>query len=136
MPEGGGAGPLPRPLREVRPTIQCEPTKRGDQVKVTFTLPARDSNVRVALVGDFNGWREGQNMFKRKGNVEVASVMLSAGRRYEFRYVDENGAWFNDEAAHGYVPNKFGGDNSVVDLRDDVDPIRDSSDENGGQHRS
>ena len=102
----------------MRPTIQCEPTKRGDQVKVTFTLAPRQDNARLALVGDFNGWRAGQNMFKRRGEVEVASVTLSAGRRYEFRYVDENGNWFNDEAAHAYVPNKFGGDNSVVDLRD------------------
>jgi 1,4-alpha-glucan branching enzyme len=85
---------------------------------VTFSLAPRDGNIHVALVGDFNGWRAGPNMFKRRGDIDVASVTLSAGRRYEFRYVDDNGDWFNDEAAHAYVPNRFGGDNSVVDLRD------------------
>jgi 1,4-alpha-glucan branching enzyme len=103
---------------EVGPTINCEPTKRGDLVKVTFSLVARNGNARVALVGDFNGWRQGANMFKRRGDTDVASVTLSAGRRYEFRYVDDDGTWFNDEGAHGYAPNEFGGDNSVVDLRD------------------
>jgi 1,4-alpha-glucan branching enzyme len=85
---------------------------------VTFELAGRAESIRIALVGDFNGWRAGPNMFKRRGDLEVASVTLSAGRRYEFRYVDENGTWFNDEAADGYVPNRFGGDNSVIDLRD------------------
>jgi 1,4-alpha-glucan branching enzyme len=84
---------------------------------VTFELTARQDNLRVALVGDFNGWRAGANMFKRRGDLDVASVTLSAGRRYEFRYVDDAGTWFNDEAAHGSVPNKFGGENSVIDLR-------------------
>jgi 1,4-alpha-glucan branching enzyme len=97
--------------------IHCEPTKKGDQVKVTFSLAARNTNARVFLVGDFNGWRAGANMFKRRGDADVASVTLSAGRRYEFRYVDEDGTWFNDEAADGYTSNAFGGDNSVVDLR-------------------
>ncbi len=85
---------------------------------MTFSLVPRGDTVRVALVGDFNAWRAGPNMFKRRGDLEVASVTLSAGRRYEFRYVDEGGTWFNDTEAHGYAPNKFGGENSVVDLRE------------------
>lgn len=84
---------------------------------MTFSLAARNGNARVSVVGDFNAWRAGVNMFKRRGDADVASVTLSAGRRYEFRYVDEEGHWFNDEAADGYAPNAFGGDNSVVDLR-------------------
>ena len=112
-------------------TIHCEPTKRGDLVKVTFSLPAHNGNGRVALVGDFNGWRAGPNLFKRRGDVEVASVTLSAGRRYEFRYVDEKGTWFNDDAAHGYTPNEFGGENSVVDLRGPFEPADTDSNEPG-----
>lgn len=101
----------------MRPTISIEPTKKGDLVKVTFSLAARNGGSRLSLVGDFNSWRAGTNVFKRRGEVDVASVTLSAGRRYEFRYVDEDGTWFNDEAAHGYTHNEFGGENSVVDLR-------------------
>jgi len=102
---------------EVGTTIHCEPTKRGDQVKVTFSLAGRNGGARVSVVGDFNAWRAGTNVFKRRGEFDVASLTLSAGRRYEFRYVDDDGTWFNDEAADGYAPNAFGGDNSVVDLR-------------------
>jgi 1,4-alpha-glucan branching enzyme len=99
--------------------INREPTKRGDLVKVTFSLAGRNGSARVALVGDFNGWRVGANMFKRRDDLDVATVTLSAGRRYEFRYVDEDGHWFNDGEADGYAPNAYGGDNSVVDLRGD-----------------
>ncbi len=117
------------------PTIRCEPTKRGDLVKVTFSLAARNGSSRVAVVGDFNGWREGANLFKRRGDLDVASVTLCAGRRYEFRYVDEDGTWFNDEKAHGYAPNKFGGDNSVIDLREAFQMEPDPTG-NGQQHEA
>jgi 1,4-alpha-glucan branching enzyme len=98
--------------------IHCEPTKRGDQVKVTFTVPADDADGSVAVVGDFNGWNPGANPMRRKGDVRTACLTLSAGRTYAFRYVTETGAWLNDAAAHGYEPNHLGGENSVLDLRD------------------
>jgi 1,4-alpha-glucan branching enzyme len=110
----------------VGPTIQREPTKRGDQVKVTFSLPAGNGAARVSVAGDFNGWRAGANVLKRRGDRDVAWITLSAGRRYEFRYVDDDGHWFNDEAADGYTPNAFGGDNSFVDLRTTFSPPPDS----------
>jgi 1,4-alpha-glucan branching enzyme len=102
----------------VPPTIQCEPTKKGDLVKVTFSLPARSDGSRISVVGDFNAWRAGANVFKRRGDLEVSSLTLSSGRRYEFRYVDDEGNWFNDDGAHGYARNEFGEDNSVIDLRE------------------
>jgi 1,4-alpha-glucan branching enzyme len=94
--------------------ILCEPTKRGDQVKVTFILPAGDS--AVAVVGDFNGWNPAANQLRPRGDVRSVTVTLSAGRRYAFRYLGADGEWLNDDQADAYEPNGFGGDNSVIDL--------------------
>jgi hypothetical protein len=44
------------------------------------------------------------------------TVDLAAGRAYRFRYLLDGQRWDNDWAADAYVPNSFGGDDSVVDL--------------------
>ena len=44
------------------------------------------------------------------------TVDLDAGRAYRFRYLIDGQRWDNDWAADAYVPNDFGGDDSVVDL--------------------
>jgi hypothetical protein len=46
-----------------------------------------------------------------------ASLTLSAGRRYAFRYY-RNGHWFNDDGADGYEINEYGQRNGIVDLSD------------------
>jgi hypothetical protein len=62
----------------------CEPTKRGDQVKVTFILPGSDGP--VAVVGDFNCWNLAANQLRPRGDVRSVTLTPSAGRRYAFRY--------------------------------------------------
>jgi hypothetical protein len=44
------------------------------------------------------------------------TVDLEAGRAYRFRYLLDGERWDNDWAADAYIPNSFGGDDSVVDL--------------------
>ena len=44
------------------------------------------------------------------------TVGLDAGRAYRFRYLLDGQRWDNDWAADVYLPNDFGGDDSVVDL--------------------
>jgi 1,4-alpha-glucan branching enzyme len=94
--------------------ILCEPTKRGDQVKVTFIQPAGDD--AVAVVGDFNNWNPAANQLRPRGDVRSVTLTLSAGRRYAFRYRGADGEFFNDDQAHAYEPNGFGGENCIVDL--------------------
>ena len=85
-------------------------------VVVEFRVPAL-SATRMSVVGEFNGWSPGADVMARDGDEFVATVTLAAGRTYRFRYLLDGGRWENDWAADAYVPNEFGGDDSLIDLR-------------------
>jgi 1,4-alpha-glucan branching enzyme len=72
--------------------------KSGD-VKVTFVLPKEEPAGTISVVGDFNDWRPGTHVLaKRTNGTRSVSVTLPAGSRVRFRYLGENGHWFDDEA--------------------------------------
>lgn len=97
--------------------IRCEPMKGGEQVKVTFAVPEDGVDGQaVAVVGDFNDWDPTATPLRPEGNLRSATVTLPAGGRYAFRYLAEDGRWFNDEDADDYQQNDFGGDDCVLDL--------------------
>ncbi len=87
----------------------------GKKVKVTFELPANGAEA-VVVVGDFNGWdKEATPLKKRKKDgVWSVSLNLPIGQTYQFKYWINGERWENDWAADDYVPNGFGGDNSVL----------------------
>jgi 1,4-alpha-glucan branching enzyme len=87
----------------------------GKKVKVTFELPANGGE-SVVVVGDFNGWdKEATPLKKRKKDgVWSVSLNLPIGQIYQFKYWINGERWENDWAADDYVPNGFGGDNSVL----------------------
>ena len=91
-----------------------EPQGQGYDVTVTFSLPASDREVWVA--GDFNRWSPTATPLADDGETASASVILNAGRRYAFRYVDQDKHWFDDDDADDFESNSLGGTNSVVDL--------------------
>ena len=97
--------------------IRCKATKSGKQVKVTFTV-AEDGmgGQGLSVVGDFNGWDPTATPLHPVGGVRAATITVPAGGRYAFRYLAEDGRWFNDEAADAYQPNGFGGEDCVLDL--------------------
>ena len=97
--------------------IRTESIKRGGRVKATFTVPLHIHVNPVAVVGDFNDWSPTAHPLAKRGGVLTASVVVESGRRYAFRYLAEDGEWFNDEAAHSYESNGMGEDNSILDLR-------------------
>lgn len=94
--------------------ITKRPVDGGARAKVTFTLPAGDR--RIAVVGDFNDWDRRATPLKKRGDTRAASVTLERGRRYAFRYVDEDGRWFNDEQVDDLESNGLGEANCVIDL--------------------
>jgi 1,4-alpha-glucan branching enzyme len=94
--------------------ITKQPAVGGDEVTVTFSVPA--SERRISVAGDFNGWDVNATPLQPNGGTASASVPLNLGRRYAFRYVDETGYWFNDDDADDFELNPLGGTNCIVDL--------------------
>ena len=85
--------------------------------KVTFSLPkeaAPEAN-KVTLVGDFSNWDKGSNPMKlNKSGKFITTLELENGRDYRFRYLVDENYWVNHWQADKYIPNPYGGDDSVV----------------------
>jgi 1,4-alpha-glucan branching enzyme len=98
-----------------RHVIKQTPVKGSKKVKVNFVLPKESAAGKVSVVGDFNGWDPFVHPLKPRSNgTKSVSVTLPVSQRFAFRYLDENGQWLDDDAAHEYVDNGAGGVNSVV----------------------
>jgi hypothetical protein len=52
-------------------------------------------------------------MSKVKG-VWKATVEVEQNHEYQYRYLVNDGEWYNDPQADKYVPNNIDGENSVV----------------------
>ena len=85
--------------------------------KVTFDLTAAAGVNDVHLCGEFNDWSPTATpMTRRKDGSFRVTVVLEPGRPYRFRYLVDGVRWENDWAADAYVPNDYGGEDSVVML--------------------
>jgi 1,4-alpha-glucan branching enzyme len=91
-------------------------------VVVTFRLPPDVAADAACVVGEFNGWSTTSHPMTLGDDGFVAAIPLEPGRSYRFRYVLDGERWENDWAADAYVPNEFGGDDSVIDLTRTGDP--------------
>lgn len=83
------------------------------KAKVTFAMPALESVGALYLVGDFNNWSIQENPMERGADGAWSVTVALEPGSYQFRYFDGNG-WHNDWQADSYLPNQYGGDNSVV----------------------
>ena len=85
-------------------------------VAVTFIVDPSVGASAACVCGDFNGWATMENDMKptEDGGFMLA-IELPAGQRFAFRYLVDGERWVNDSAADAYVPNPYGGHNSVVD---------------------
>jgi len=88
----------------------------GGKREVTFALPADVGGSEVHLCGEFNDWSQTSLPLLRgdDGGYSVV-VLLEAGCRYRYRYLIDGSRWENDWAADEYLPNEFGGEDSVVE---------------------
>ena len=97
--------------------MQKEYTATRRSCKVTFELPAKSKAKRVVVLGDFNDWNPEKHVLKRRKDGSFAlTVSLQPGNAYRFRYLVDGERWENDHSADTYVPNPFGGDDSVVEV--------------------
>ena len=95
--------------------IKQTPVKGSDKVKVNFVLPKESVAGKVSVVGDFNGWDPLVHPLRPRSNgTKSVTVTLPVSQRYAFKYLDEEGRWHDDDAAHEYEENGAGGVNSVV----------------------
>jgi len=91
-------------------------SKDPEKVFVRFELPPAIWADHVYLVGDFNDWDEDSlPMTPDRGDgTWHITLELQTGKTYQFRYLVNGSEWHNDWKADDYVPNPFGGTNSVV----------------------
>ena len=96
--------------------VKKQPGRDGT-CKVTFEVPSEVGATTAHVCGDFNDLSPtAMPMKRRKDGSLAATVALEAGRQYRFRYLLDDDRWENDWAADAYVPNDFGGDDSVIDV--------------------
>jgi 1,4-alpha-glucan branching enzyme len=96
--------------------ITKKPSSKKGKVLVTFELPSAIWAESVNLSGDFNDWNTKSHPLRqaRDDGRWYIELELDAGREYRFRYLVNGTDWHNDWHADKYVPNPFGGDDSVV----------------------
>jgi 1,4-alpha-glucan branching enzyme len=73
---------------------------KTNDVKLTFTLPQDEPAGDVSVVGTFNGWTPGKNrLVKRANGIRSAVITLPTGTTVRFRYLGEDGHWFDEPDA-------------------------------------
>ena len=93
-------------------------SKTGKICRVTFRLSASEAQAdSVAVVGDFNGWDPELNpLTQRKNGSFSTTVSLDSGQKCRFRYLAGGERWLNDEQVDSLVPNRFGGQDGLLEL--------------------
>jgi 1,4-alpha-glucan branching enzyme len=72
---------------------------KGTQLHLTFVLPKDQPDGVVSVVGDFNEWKPGAHTLVRRSNgTRSVKVKVAQGEAYRFRYLGEEGHWFDDPA--------------------------------------
>ena len=97
--------------------LKKEFLKSTAAAKVTFTLPktAIEGAKEVRVLGDFNNWDwDKAPIMKASKSAYSATIVLAAGKQYEFRYKADNGVWENDHEADNYLAAPYDVDNSIV----------------------
>ncbi len=78
--------------------IKTTKAGRDGVVRVTFTLPADEPSGAVSVVGSFNDWNPLAHPLRRRANsTRSAAVTVQAGTTLHFRYLAEDGVWFDDQ---------------------------------------
>ena len=75
-------------------------TRHAEQVKIRFTWPEADPTGVMSVVGSFNDWTPGLDELIPDGRgVRSVTIGLPYGERFVFRYLAEDGHWFDEPQA-------------------------------------
>ena len=85
--------------------IKTQTLKKTGETKVTFILHADDSRLPASVVGDFNGWDPMAHPFRKRSNGSA---------HYEFRYLGDNGYWFDENPDGNHVTRDWSDQNSAI----------------------
>ena len=89
---------------------------KSSKWSVTFEMPAGIEAAGVSVVGDFNEWNPTKDPMKhRKDGTWARTIRLDPGT-YRFRYLTDDGDWYNAETADGYESSGLGADNCLLVL--------------------
>jgi len=102
---------------------------KSSSCKVTFTTYAPSHVVHISIVGDFNGWKPGKSEMTKieaDGRFE-ATLSLPVDQDFKFKYLRDDGAWVNDDAADSYFHHGDGNTDSVVNTHRLVSPVAESA---------
>lgn len=88
-----------------------KPGTKG-RTKVTFSLPRDVSAEEIAICGDFNDWSPTPMKKYKDGHFAVTIDLV--GGSYRYRFLVDGQRWENDWEAEQYLPNPYGGEDSVV----------------------
>ena len=70
-----------------------------------------------AVVGNFNGWTPGAHVLRRRSNgTRSVSVTVPTGSSVHFRYLGENGLWFDDPGRSRHHRHRRRGPATPADL--------------------
>ncbi|MEV6872040.1 isoamylase [Amycolatopsis sp. NPDC051128] len=76
--------------------IKISKSLAGTQ-RVTFSLPLEAPPGQVSVVGCFNEWTPGRHpLTPRSNGRRSVSVDVAPGAVIQFRYLGEDGFWFDD----------------------------------------
>jgi 1,4-alpha-glucan branching enzyme len=90
-------------------------SQTGQKCRVMFDLHPNGEVQTAHVCGEFNDWSPSKHpMKRRKDGSYWVSLWVEAGRQYRFRYLLNGEQWQNDRDADGYVPNPYGGEDSVL----------------------
>jgi hypothetical protein len=106
-----------RAMHELPNVERPNPSLKSVSIPVTFHLPAEVCAQHAVVCGEWNDWSHDRDIMERDDDGFSLTIELARGRAYRFRYLLDGNRWENCWSADMYVPNSYGSEDSVVDLR-------------------
>ncbi|MGQ9604146.1 MAG: glucodextranase DOMON-like domain-containing protein [bacterium] len=92
------------------------PSVTDEGILFRFEAPGAQ---QVFIAGEFNGWAPTEDALNKISDDLWEIVIPLKPGRYEYKFVIDGSQWRHDPYSPGYVPDPYGGQNSVVTILPD-----------------